>query len=142
MQHVRSYKLDGRTPTRGKGKIFFSLPQSSDRFRRPPSLLYNVYREFFPGECSGPKVKLTSHLHLVPRSRMLKPYLHSPIFLHNSLTHGAEPFLRSCQLCSHSRNSQHFMEPEGYFFITWCLINKTHGHFYLCVCRGYYLLFP
>jgi hypothetical protein len=30
-----------------------------------------------------------------------------------SLTHGAEPFLRSCQLCSHSRTSQHFMEPEG-----------------------------
>jgi hypothetical protein len=24
-----------------------------------------------------------------------------------------EPFLRSCQLRSHSRNSQHFMEPEG-----------------------------
>jgi hypothetical protein len=31
----------------------------------------------------------------------------------HSLTHGAEPFLRSCQLCSYSRNSQHFMEPEG-----------------------------
>jgi hypothetical protein len=30
-----------------------------------------------------------------------------------SLTHGAEPFLRSCQLCSHSRTSQCFMEPEG-----------------------------
>jgi hypothetical protein len=30
-----------------------------------------------------------------------------------SLTHGAEPFMRSRQLCSHSRNSQHFMEPEG-----------------------------
>jgi hypothetical protein len=30
-----------------------------------------------------------------------------------SLTHGAEPFLRSCQLCSHSRTSQHFIEPEG-----------------------------
>jgi hypothetical protein len=28
-------------------------------------------------------------------------------------SHGAEPFLRSCQLCSHSRNSQHFMEHEG-----------------------------
>jgi hypothetical protein len=25
----------------------------------------------------------------------------------HSLTHGAEPFLRSCQLCSHSRTSQH-----------------------------------
>jgi hypothetical protein len=25
----------------------------------------------------------------------------------------AEPFLRSCQLCSHSRTCQRFMEPEG-----------------------------
>jgi hypothetical protein len=31
----------------------------------------------------------------------------------HSLTHGAEPFLRSCQLCSYSRTSQHFMEPGG-----------------------------
>jgi hypothetical protein len=30
-----------------------------------------------------------------------------------SLTHGAEPFLRNRQLCSYSRTSQHFMEPEG-----------------------------
>jgi hypothetical protein len=29
------------------------------------------------------------------------------------LTYAAEPFLRSCQLCSHSRSSQRFMEPEG-----------------------------
>jgi hypothetical protein len=29
------------------------------------------------------------------------------------LTHEAEPFLRSRQLCSHSRTSQHFIEPEG-----------------------------
>jgi hypothetical protein len=33
--------------------------------------------------------------------------------LTHSLTHGAEPFLRSCQLCSYSRTSQPFMEPEG-----------------------------
>jgi hypothetical protein len=32
-----------------------------------------------------------------------KPYL---------LTYGAEPFLRSRQLCSYSRTSQHFKEPE------------------------------
>jgi hypothetical protein len=31
----------------------------------------------------------------------------------HSLTHGAEPLLRSCQLCSYSRTSQHFLEPEG-----------------------------
>jgi hypothetical protein len=31
----------------------------------------------------------------------------------HSLTHGAEPFLRRCQLCSYSRTSQHFVEPES-----------------------------
>jgi hypothetical protein len=31
----------------------------------------------------------------------------------HSLTHGAEPFWRSCQFCSYSRTSQHFMEPGG-----------------------------
>jgi hypothetical protein len=30
-----------------------------------------------------------------------------------SLTHGAEPFLKSRQLCSYSRTFQHFMKPEG-----------------------------
>jgi hypothetical protein len=30
----------------------------------------------------------------------------------HSFTHGSEPFLRSCQVCSYSRTSQHFMEPE------------------------------
>jgi hypothetical protein len=30
-----------------------------------------------------------------------------------SLSHGAEPFLRGCQLCSYSRTSQHFMELES-----------------------------
>jgi hypothetical protein len=29
------------------------------------------------------------------------------------LTHGAEPFLRRSQMCSFSRISQRFMEPEG-----------------------------
>jgi hypothetical protein len=31
----------------------------------------------------------------------------------HSLTHGAEPYLRWCQLCSYSRTPQHFMEPEA-----------------------------
>jgi hypothetical protein len=30
-----------------------------------------------------------------------------------SLTYAVEPFLRSRQLCSYSRTSQHFMEPKG-----------------------------
>jgi hypothetical protein len=35
------------------------------------------------------------------------------LLLIHSLTRGAEPFLRSHQLCSYSRTSQHFMEPKG-----------------------------
>jgi hypothetical protein len=35
-----------------------------------------------------------------------------PLYFFSALTHGAEPFLRSCQLCSHSRTPQRFMEPE------------------------------
>jgi hypothetical protein len=35
------------------------------------------------------------------------------LLLTHSLTHGAEPFLRSSQLCTYSRTSQHFMEPVG-----------------------------
>jgi hypothetical protein len=34
-------------------------------------------------------------------------------FTKNSLTRGDEPFLSSRQLCSYSRNWQHFMGPEG-----------------------------
>jgi hypothetical protein len=37
----------------------------------------------------------------------------SNVEITHSLSHGAEPFLRSCQLCSYSRTSQHFMESGG-----------------------------
>jgi hypothetical protein len=36
-----------------------------------------------------------------------------PKNISHSLTHGAEPFLRSHQLCRYSRTFQHFMEHEG-----------------------------
>jgi hypothetical protein len=40
--------------------------------------------------------------------------IHTPTRISvNSLTPGTQPFLRSCQLCSYSRTSQHFMEPIG-----------------------------
>jgi hypothetical protein len=40
--------------------------------------------------------------------RLLQDLDHEP-----SLTRGAEPLLRSRQLCSYSRIFQHFTEPEG-----------------------------
>jgi hypothetical protein len=52
---------------------------------------------------------------------LLQEYLQSPHeylllvlpFKDSLLTHEAEPFLRRSQICSYSRISQHFMEPEG-----------------------------
>jgi hypothetical protein len=44
---------------------------------------------------------------IIARQRIVKTYSRGNEY---SLTHWAEPFLRSCKLCSHSRTSQHFME--------------------------------
>jgi hypothetical protein len=41
--------------------------------------------------------------------------LNTDILPFHSLTHEAEPFLRSRQFCSHSRTSQHFMEPMVHY---------------------------
>jgi hypothetical protein len=39
--------------------------------------------------------------------------MNTNFMLFQRITHGAEPLLRSCQLCSYSRTSQHFMKPKG-----------------------------
>jgi hypothetical protein len=54
---------------------FFSFPQYPDQLWGPISLLSNGYKGL-----SGWGVMLTTHLYLVPRSRMVNLYLHSPIF--------------------------------------------------------------
>jgi hypothetical protein len=47
-------------------------------------------------------------------SVLVQPFSFLGYLLHTYvLTHGAEPFFKSRQLCSHSRTSQPFMEPEG-----------------------------
>jgi hypothetical protein len=53
----------------GRGWEFFSSPPRPDWLWSPPSLLYNGYYQGLWG-WSGRGVKLTTHLHLVPRSRM------------------------------------------------------------------------
>jgi hypothetical protein len=76
------YGLNGRGSNPGKENIF-SYAQRLDRLCGPPSLLSNVFGgSSFPGGKTGRDVKLTSHLHLVPRSRMVELYLLSHTCLH------------------------------------------------------------
>jgi hypothetical protein len=60
---------------------FFSS-QRPDRLWGLPSLLFNGYRGFFPRGQSDRSVKLTTHLHLVLRSRKVELNLHSAVNLH------------------------------------------------------------
>jgi hypothetical protein len=57
---------------------FFSSSPRPHRFWGPPSLLSNGYHRLFPWGQGGRGVKLTIHLHLVPRSRMLRTVLPLP----------------------------------------------------------------
>jgi hypothetical protein len=57
-------------------RVSFSTPQRPDRLCWP--LLFNEYRGLFLRGWSGQGAKLTTDLHLVPRSRMVELYLHSP----------------------------------------------------------------
>jgi hypothetical protein len=72
---VSGYGLDNRgigvqSPAKAKG--FFLEPLCPDRFWGPPSLLSNGYRVgvLSPGLKHSQGVTLTTHLHLVPRSRI------------------------------------------------------------------------
>jgi hypothetical protein len=49
---------------------FFSSPPRPDRLWGPLSILSNGYQRLFPWGKSGRGVKLTIHLHLVPRLRV------------------------------------------------------------------------
>jgi hypothetical protein len=89
---VRGYRLDGRGSNLGRSKIFL---YSICRPTQPP---IQWVTGFFPPVYSGRGVKLTTDLHLVPRSRIVGLYLHSPMYIHdlvlNYLSTGTtSPFL-------------------------------------------------
>jgi hypothetical protein len=72
------YWLDGQSSISGSVNTVFSSPQRPDGRWGPP----NQYCRLFPWRKSDRDVKLTTHLHLVPRSRTLELHLYSPIRLH------------------------------------------------------------
>jgi hypothetical protein len=79
-----SHQLDGSSLIPSTAR-FFSSPDHPDQLWGHPASYPMATGGSFPGgggEYSGGSVKLTTHLHLVPRSRMVELYLHSPICLH------------------------------------------------------------
>jgi hypothetical protein len=78
-----SYRLDGRCSIPGKGKKIFSTSQRPDRLWGPSNLLMGTGapRPWY----SDRSVKLTTHLHLVTRSRMVELYLRSLTHIHGVL---------------------------------------------------------
>jgi hypothetical protein len=68
------YGLDGLGSVPGMARFF-----SSPWLWGPLSLLSNVCSGRFPRGLSGRGVKLTTHLHQLPRSRMVELYFHPPI---------------------------------------------------------------
>jgi hypothetical protein len=75
------YGLDGLGSIPGRSNRFSSTPQRPHWLCSPPNLLSNGYRRLFPRGKSSRGVKLTTHLHLAPRSRMVELYLYSPMSL-------------------------------------------------------------
>jgi hypothetical protein len=66
-----------------KVQDFFFAPRRPDRLWGQCSLLSNGYWGPFPQGWSDRGVKLTTHLHLVPRPKTVELYLHSRICLHS-----------------------------------------------------------
>jgi hypothetical protein len=95
------YGLDGPGSIRGSARFFSS--QRRCRLWGPPSLLTNVYQGFFSREQSGRSVKLTVHLHLLPKSREVELYLHASTCLHgivlNKLSTGTTLPFTNFKLC-------------------------------------------
>jgi hypothetical protein len=76
-----SYGLDGRGSIPSREKRCLCTPQRQERLWDSPILLSSGYRVLFPWRKSGRGLKLTAHLHLVPRSRkcgLIHPLPHTP----------------------------------------------------------------
>jgi hypothetical protein len=74
-----NYGLDDWGSNPGGGWEFFPSPPRPDRLWDPPSLLFNGYGGIFPWGLSGREVKLTTHLHLIPRSKNVWNYTSTPL---------------------------------------------------------------
>jgi hypothetical protein len=61
-----------------------------ERLWGPTNIVFIGYRGLFPHGWGGWGVKLTAHLHPVPRSKLVELYLNSPIRLHGLVLNWAQ----------------------------------------------------
>jgi hypothetical protein len=73
--------MEGWDSIRGRGKRFFSTSQRSDFLLGPPASHPIGTGGSSPPGVRRPSMKLTTHHHLLRRSRIVKLYLHSPVRL-------------------------------------------------------------
>jgi hypothetical protein len=86
----------------GRGWEFFSSPPRPDLFWGPPRILFNGYQSLSL-EVNGRGLKLTTHLHLVPRSRMrgaIPPLPNTPPWRGAQLKHRDFTFTFTPPCCS------------------------------------------
>jgi hypothetical protein len=76
------YELSGRVLLPGSGTIFLSSTASRPVLGHNPASYLMGTGGSLPEGCSGWCIKMTTHLNLVPRSRMVDLYLHSVKSLH------------------------------------------------------------
>jgi hypothetical protein len=76
------YGLDGPVSIPGRAKFSLLHGVQTDSGANPITSYPMGIGGDFPRGYSGQDPKLTTHFHLVPRSRMVELYLHSPICLH------------------------------------------------------------
>jgi hypothetical protein len=75
---VDNYITRQYIPEDNSERYEFKLSLCPDRLWGPPSLLYSGYRGSFPGLKRSPGMTLTTHPHLMPRSKMSRNYTSSP----------------------------------------------------------------
>jgi hypothetical protein len=94
-------------------------------------------RGFFLGDKATEGVKLTTHIHLVPRSRRMQLCLHSPIHLHGVVLLASSCLTISCDNFEAPRvlkkrlSDSHFWgpgfisRPEGHIFWLRCFVGRA-----------------
>jgi hypothetical protein len=134
---VSGYGLDDRGSFPGRGKGFFLCTLRPDRLWDPPGLLFNGYRGPFPGVKCGRGVMLTTHPHLVPRSRKRGAIPPLPIRL-NGVQWDSFSFFKKVrgQVCLQTLAQKmemgfEILQEWEHQIFTWCFINISTNRFAL-----------